>query len=310
MTGKSSKKSTYRLWRMIIIGATTVIIAIFVAILLLHGKNIAVLNPQGMVADQQKALIVFTVILGMVIVIPVFAMLFVVAWCYREGNPKAKYRPNDDENKVIETLWWGVPVVLILILSVVTWITTRQLDPYRSLASEEKPLKIQVVSLQWKWLFLYPDQQIASVNEVRFPENTPVEFFLTADSPMSAFWIPNLGSQTYAMNGMSSKLSLQAHEAGEYRGSNTNISGEGYAGMDFKAISMSRESFDRWVKNLAASNAHLTWNEYEKIAAPSRDTPVSYYMLHESDLYDKIIAKYMGHTKDEHSGGHGGHEGH
>lgn len=296
---------------MIFVGVAAAVVAILISVLLLNGKNVAVLNPQGIIADQQKALIIFTVLLALIVVLPVFVMLFVFAWRYREDNKKATYTPNVDQNKWIEGLWWGIPIVIILALSIITWITTHELDPYRPLTSEKRPIKIQVVSLQWKWLFIYPDHGVVTVNEVRFPEDTPVEFSITADSPMSAFWIPNLGSQTYAMNGMTSKLSLQAHEPGEYRGTNTNISGEGYAKMDFKAISSSQEDFEKWVDTLAKIDSHFTWNEYEKLAQPSKDVSVTYYMLHESDIYDKIVAKYMGHnssteTKSEHSH----HEGH
>jgi cytochrome o ubiquinol oxidase subunit 2 len=277
--------------------------------LLIHDKNIAVLNPQGLVADQQRDLIVFTTLLGMLVVVPVFIMLFVIAWRYREGG-RATYTPSADHNVRIEALWWGIPIAIILVLSVVTWVTTHQLDPYKPLVHDKQPIRIQVVALQWKWLFLYPDRQIATVNEVRFPKDTPVNFELTADSPMSAFWIPSLGSQTYAMNGMTAKLSLQAHEVGEYHGSNTNISGEGYAGMNFKAISTTHEEFDEWVKNLANMDSHLDWAMYEQLAQPSKDVPVTYYMLHDTGLYDKIMAKYMGYGGGEQYGqkdDHGGH---
>ena len=136
-------------------------------------------------------------------------MLFVFTWKYREGNSKkVKYTPDVSGNHVIEALWWGIPTLIITILAIVTWVSTHDLDPYKKLDSATKPITIQVVALQWKWLFIYPDQEIATINEVRFPEKTPVNFRLTADAPMSAFWIPNLDSQTYAMNGMMSQLNL------------------------------------------------------------------------------------------------------
>jgi cytochrome o ubiquinol oxidase subunit 2 len=198
-------------------------------------------------------------------------------------------------------VWWGIPIVIIGILSVVTWTSSHDLDPYKKIDSTTKPITIRVIALQWKWLFLYPDQNIATVNEVRFPEKTPVNFELTADAPMNAFWIPNLGSQVYAMSGMTSKLSLEANSTGTYDGSSSNISGKGYAGMTFKAKSETKKDFDMWARNIAASDNHLTWSEYSKLAEPSENNQVTYYMLHDSDLYNKVIMKYMGHDMTDSS---------
>lgn len=264
--------------------------------LLLAGKNIAVLNPQGPIAAQQKDLIIFTLLLSAVIVIPVFVMLGVISWKYREGNSKAKYTPNADGNRWLEALWWGIPIVIIGILGVVAWVSTHQLDPYKPLVSNVKPLNVQVVALQWNWLFLYPDQGVASLNELRIPAGTPVNFELTADAPMSAMWIPSLGTQTYAMTGMSAKLSLQADRPGSYRGSNSNISGKGYADMNFQAIAMpNRQAFDEWVSTLSKEKAHnhLEWTTYQELAKPSTDNKVTYYHLHEPKLYTMVIEKYM-----------------
>lgn len=265
---------------------------------MLQGRSIAVLDPKGTIADQQLDLIVFTVLLGMIVVIPVFILLFAFAFRYRASNTRAKYHPEQDGNRFLELVWWGIPLVIIGILCVVTWVSTHQLDPYRQLNSDTKPLRVQVVVLQWKWLFLYPEQGVASVNELRIPEKTPINFEVTADSPMSTFWIPELGSQIYAMNGMTTRLSLQANEAGEYRGTNTNISGEGYAEMDFNTIASTRAEFDQWVKNLQGSHKHLTWEGYESLAKPSRKQQVVYYMLHDPAIFKKVIEKYMNHGED------------
>lgn len=275
----------------------TLILTAFVGYLFIG--DIAILNPQGIIADKQKSLIIFTVGLGMVVVIPVFLMLFIFAHRYRDTNKKAKYTPEVEGNRWLELVWWGIPFAIIAILSVVTWVSTHELDPYKPLDSDKKSVKVQVVALQWKWLFLYPELGVASVNELRIPEKTPIDFEIAADAPMSAFWIPELGSQVYAMNGMTSRLSLEANQAGEYRGTNTNISGEGYAEMNFKTIASTDKDFDLWVKNLQTSNQHLTWGEYSKLAEPSRDQQVMYYMLHEPHLYDKVLAKYMDHGTHE-----------
>jgi cytochrome o ubiquinol oxidase subunit 2 len=302
-------------WR-VVVGAILLAVIIGLGVwLLLAGKNIAVFNPQGVVAAHQRDLIVFTLILSLFVVVPVFVMLGAFAWRYREGNTKAKHRPDEDGNKWLEILWWGIPIIIITILSVVTWVSTHQLDPYKPLASSEKPLKVQVVALQWKWLFLYPEQRIATVNELRIPVGVPVNFELTADAPMSAFWIPNLGTQVYAMNGMSSKLSLQADKEGVYRGSNSNINGEGYADMTFNAVAVPKDAFSAWAKatELASDRdgRHMDWDRYSEVAKPSRKEPVNYYHLHDLNLYNRVMQKYMpsghgdgGHSSnDSHEGG-------
>jgi cytochrome o ubiquinol oxidase subunit 2 len=294
------KKPFMTPWRIVL---SLVLAAVIVSLgtwLLLAGKNIDVLNPQGIIAAQQKDLIMFTLVLSAVIVIPVFLMLGIFSWKYREGNTGAKYTPDVDGNRWLETLWWGIPILIIGILSVVTWVSTHQLDPYKPIASDVKPITVQVVALQWKWLFLYPDQGVASLNELRMPVGIPVNFQLTADGPMSAMWIPSLGSQTYAMTGMSSKLSLRADKVGEYRGSNSNISGSGYADMNFKTIAMSdRKAFDDWVESIESNknHDHLEWTSYVELAKQSRANKVTYYHLHDAQLYSKVMGKYM-------SGGH------
>lgn len=306
--------------RLTIFGFIFVTLIIIGFIVVLMTGDIAILNPQGIIAEKQKELIIFTVALGMIVVIPVFIMLFFFAHKYRyreddKRKKKTKYTPEVEGNRWLEVVWWGIPFAIIAILSVVTWVSTHELDPYKPLDSNKKPVNVQVVALQWKWLFIYPELGIASVNELRIPEKTPINFEVAADAPMSAFWIPELGSQIYAMNGMTSRLSLEANKAGVYRGTNTNISGEGYAEMNFETIASSQAEFDQWAKNLQSSTNHLTWKKYEALAEPSRKQPIIYYMLHETYLYDRILAKYMDHGSHESATmeedmNHMHHEGH
>ncbi|HET6747135.1 MAG TPA: ubiquinol oxidase subunit II [Candidatus Saccharimonadales bacterium] len=260
---------------------------------LLHGADIAVLNPKGQIADKQRDLMIIATILGMSVVLPVFIMLFVFAWKYREGNTKARYMPDWQNNRIIETVWWGVPFIIITILGVIAWQSSHELDPYRSLDSSKKPVKIQVVALQWRWLFIYPDDHIASLSEVRFPVNTPVDFEITADAPMNSFWIPKLGGQVYAMTGMSTQLHLQANEKGDYPGSSANISGEGFADMKFTAKVVSDDDFARWKNDAKTAKEEMNSTAYAKIAEPSKDTTPRLYTLSEIDLYDTIVMKYM-----------------
>jgi cytochrome o ubiquinol oxidase subunit II len=280
--------------------------------LLVADKNIDVLNPVGVVGAQEKDLIMFTLLLSAIVVIPVFIMLSVFAWKYHEDNHKSVYTPDNDSNRWIEALWWGIPIIIIGILCVVTWVTSHQLDPSKPLTSNVKPLKVQVVALQWRWLFIYPEQRIATINELVIPAGTPINFEITADAPMSAFWIPSLGTQVYAMTGMSAKLSLMADRPGQYRGTNSNINGKGYADMNFEVSAMpTRRNFDLWVEafNNLPHHDHIDFTSYKVLSKPSTDNYVAYYHLHDLALYTDVIRQYThgGHdaqATDEHSQEH------
>lgn len=265
----------------------------------LADKNIAVFNAAGTIAEQERGLFVFASILSLIIVLPVFALTFYIAWKYRASNTKARYEPDWDHNTKLETLWWGIPLALIVILSVVTWVSSYRLDPFRSLASDKKPLEIQVVALQWKWLFIYPEQNIATVNYVQFPEDRPVTFTITADAPMNSFWIPQLGGQIYAMSGMSTKLHLVADQPGEYRGASANISGEGFADMVFTAKSSTQADFDAWTGQVASSPDKLDSRTYQTLALPGTSEPIAAYASVEPSLYDEIVNQYMSHPQSK-----------
>lgn len=280
--------------RLKIIFLILIIVALITAFaVLLSRDNVAVLHPQGDIATKERNLMLITVLLGVIVIIPVFTMLFTIAWKYRADNTKAKYEPEWDHSRLFETIWWGVPCVIILVLGVITWQAAHTLDPYKQLDSKAKPINVQVVALQWKWLFIYPEEQIASVNMVQFPEDRPINFQITADAPMNSFWIPKLGGQIYAMSGMSTNLHLIADHIGEYAGSSANISGEGFAGMKFTAKATSEADFDAWVNTTKQSSNMLDMTEYTKLASPSKDVSPKTYMLMQNDLYDKIVMKYM-----------------
>lgn len=263
-------------------------------------QGIAVLNPSGEVASKQRNLIVFTAFLSLIVVIPVYAMLFVFAYKYREGNKKAKYTPDWDGSRLAEFTWWLIPGIIIFILAIVTWKSSHDLDPYKALASDKKPLNIQVVALQWKWLFIYPEQNIASVNYLQFPVNTPVNFQITADAPMNSFWIPKLGGQVYAMSGMSTQLHLSASEIGNYRGSSANISGKGFASMIFTTRVSPQDKFNQWVENTRSSQSNLSINAYNKLAQPSENNHITYYGNTQQDLYDLVVGKYSHNPHHSH----------
>lgn len=266
------------------------------AIIYFGSVTIPVLQPRGTIGQQEKHLMLFALSLSLIVVIPVFTLLFSFAWRYRASNHRAKnrkYSPDWDHSLALETIWWLIPTVLIVILSITTWHSSHQLDPYRSLASDKQPLTIQVVALDWKWLFIYPQQNVASVNFVQFPVDQPVNFQITADAPMNSFWIPQLGGQIYAMPGMATNLHLSANQAGNYNGSSANISGTGFAGMRFTAKASSAADFDQWVATAKQAPQHLNLRNYDKLAQPSQDNPPTTYASAESGLFDIIIMKYM-----------------
>lgn len=257
-----------------------------------HG-NIAILFAKGQIAIEQRNLLFIIQAIMLLVVIPVYILTFIFSWIYRAHNKKAKYTPDWDDNRLAEYIWWGVPCILTIIIGVLTWIGTYELDPYKPIVSEKKPIRIQVVALQWKWLFIYPEEKIATVNFLQFPEQTPINFEITADAPMNSFWIPQLGGQIYAMPSMRTKLHLIANEVGEYRGSSANLSGEGFAGMNFIAKASSEEEFQQWLQSVKQSPKALSLQEYKQLALPSMDNPVAVYLLQEESLFDQIIMKFM-----------------
>ncbi|MBA3757681.1 ubiquinol oxidase subunit II [Candidatus Saccharibacteria bacterium] len=270
--------------------ATAAVVAL---ILYLKTSNVAVLNPKGVIASKERDLIITTTMLMLIVVIPVFILTFFIAWKYRASNTKAKYSPDLDHNRLIEFTWWAIPTVIIVVLSLITWRSTHELDPFRPIAVNKKPITVQVVALQWKWLFIYPEQNIATVNLVQFPVDTPVSFEITSDAPMNSFWIPQLGGQVYAMAGMKTKLHLIAGEAGDFRGSSANISGRGFAGMDFTARSSSRGNFNSWVESVKSTGSTLSLDQYKMLAKPSQNNKVTYFSSTEDNLQGKVIMKYM-----------------
>ena len=261
----------------------------------LPAHNVAVLNVAGPVSRQERNLLYFALLLSAVVVIPVFAMTIGIVWKYRENGSGShkQYRPEWDHSRLYEGLWWGIPAVIIGVLSVVTWNSSHALDPYKPLAATVPALNVDVVALDWKWLFIYPAQNIASVNELELPVGTPVDFNITSDSVMNSFWIPNLGGQIYAMPGMNTQLHLEADKLGTFPGSSANISGSGFAGMKFKVRSVPSESFQAWVAGARRSPLSLSTRRYAILAEPSSNYPVTYYRSVASGLYQGIIDKYM-----------------
>lgn len=260
----------------------------------LSGCNMVLFQPKGSIAAEQIRLIIIAILLMLVIVVPVIIMTLAFAWRFRASNKKATYAPNWDHNSKLELVWWSVPCIIIAILAYITWVTSHSLDPYKPLESEAKPVTVQAVSLDWKWLFIYPEQHIATVNYLEVPEKRPINFQITADAPMNSLWIPALGGQIYAMPGMRTKLHLIASGAGDYEGWSANFSGEGFSGMHFNVKSVSDDQFNQWVQTVKTDSSNqLNWDVYTDLAKQSENYPVTYYSDVPDGLFNRIIMKFM-----------------
>lgn len=293
--------------------------------LMLGGCNMVLMDPKGTVGQGEKHLILMCAAAMLCIVIPVIIATLWVAYRYRKSNTNATYAPKWDFSTTIEILVWGIPMCLIAFLAYHTYISSHELDPYKPIAAPAdnpnvKPIKIQVVALNWKWLFIYPEYGIATVNEIAIPVNTPIAFRLTSDATMNSFWIPQLGSQVYVMAGMQTQLHLMATSpspADGFRGVSSNYSGAGYSDMKFRAIATDQKGFDEWVEKVKASSKQLDSKDGE-VYKHLRDNQMDYAKEHEGNVnpepvqyfgtvghhfFDEIVAQYNhGHSTVE---GHG-----
>ncbi len=257
------------------------------------------LDPKGSVGVAEKALIATSTWAMLIVVIPVIILTLWFAWHYRATNRNATYAPKWSHSTAIEVVIWTVPTLIILFLGVLTWKTSHELDPYKPLQSNVKPINVEVVALDWKWLFIYPDLGIASVNQLAVPVGTPVNFSITSDSVMNSFFIPQLGTQVYAMAGMQTRLHLIADQAGDYAGLSANFSGKGFSDMKFRTLATSQQDFDAWVQKVKASSNALSMDQYATVAQPTEKAPVQYFSTVDPKLFNNIIAKYNnGHVTD------------
>jgi cytochrome o ubiquinol oxidase subunit II len=266
-----------------------------IAALFLSGCNMALLDPKGQIGLEQRSLIITAIALMLIVVVPVIAMTFWFAWRYRASNTKATYTPNWEHSNKIEFVVWTIPCIIILILGTITWRSTHELDPRKPIASSAKPLVIEAISLDWKWLFIYPEQGVATINQIAFPVNVPVQFKVTSGSVMNSFFIPQLGSQIYAMAGMRNQVHLIANEEGNYQGISANYSGHGFSGMKFVAEVTSQQGFEQWLAQAKTSPSSLQFADYQQLVKPSQNNPVAYYSSVEAKLYDRIVNQFMGH---------------
>ncbi len=260
----------------------------------LSSVNIPLLQPRGIVADKEFRLLLSVTGIMCIVVIPVFILLGYIVWKYRDtNNSKKKYLPDWDSNRYIEGLWWIIPSIIIFILSIITWNATYALNPFNPLASTEKALNIQVIALDWKWLFIYPSEKVASINKLVIPVNRPVHFYLTSDAPMNSFWIPQLSGQIYSMPGMQTQLYIMANREGHYRGWSANISGIGFASMTFDTAVTSDINFNHWAHQVDKTAPKLTNAAYSVLSRPSSYVAPKYYSHPQPNLFNDTISKYM-----------------
>ena len=266
-------------------------------LLALGGCDWVVMNPSGDIAVQQRDLIIVATVLMLLIIVPVIALTLFFAWKYRRSNEEAEYDPDWHHSTRLEIVIWAAPLVIITILGAVTWTSTHLLDPYRPLdrlapgrsAEGVKPLKVQVVALDWKWLFIYPELGVATVNELAAPVDTPIDFQLTSSSVMNSFYVPALAGQIYAMPGMTTQLHAVINKPGTFDGFSANFSGEGFSHMRFKFHGMGRADFERWAAGVREGDQRLDGARYLVLEKPSEKSPVQRFASVDAGLFDKAV---------------------
>ncbi len=263
---------------------------------------LGMLTPKGLIAYQERKLFFDTLALMLIVVLPVIVMSITFINHYRISHREADYHPDWGHSYFLESLWWGIPCVIIFILAVMTWRSSHELDPYKRITGhDEQPLLVQVVALPWKWLFIYPEENIATVNYLEIPIGRQVEFWITADNvPMSAFFIPQLGSQIYAMAGMRTRLHLLANDPGIYDGLNTQYNGYGFSDMHFPVYAVQPQEMQDWVKEIKKSQNKLSNAAYGQLLNQSINDKPAFYSGVESGLFDNILNLYMESVGTDH----------
>ena len=256
----------------------------------LSGCGAPVLTPAGPVADSERQILFDAMAIMLTIVGPTILAIAAFAWWFRSSNPRAKRRPDWAYSGRIELVVWAVPLLTIMFLGGLIWTSSHQLDPFRPLNSKQKPLEVQVVSMDWKWLFIYPEQGVASVNTLAAPAGRPIHFTLTSSSVMDSFFVPNLGSQIYTMNGMTTQLSLQADKPGVYQGLSTHFSGDGFPGMHFDLHADTPAEFDAWVAHARAGGPVLDRPGYAQLAKQSSDVRPYTYRAIDPALFQDVVS--------------------
>jgi cytochrome o ubiquinol oxidase subunit II len=264
-------------------------VAIAGAVLLASCRRAGVLDPQGPVSAAEKLILLNATAIMLVVVAPVIVLTVVFAWWYRASNKAATYRPDWSHSGHIELVVWAIPAMVVILLAGVGWTSSHQLDPALKLKAETAPIRIEVVSLDWKWLFIYPDEHVALVNELYIPAGTPIEFMLTSGTVMNAFFVPQLGSQIYTMPGMTTRLNLLADRAGDYPGFSSQFSGNGFSDMHFLVHAIAPADFKLWLAQIQSTAPRLDARSYGELAQPAGNAPMQIYGDVDPKLFEQIV---------------------
>jgi cytochrome o ubiquinol oxidase subunit 2 len=268
-------------------------VAAFSAPLMLGACQPAVLHPMGSVGSAEKMILIDSIIIMLTIVVPTIAATFAFAWWFRASNRRARYLPHFAYSGRIEMIVWCIPLLTIMLLGGVAWIGSHELDPARPLSSDKPALEIQVVSLDWKWLFIYPAQHIASVNRLVVPAGEPLHFSLTSASVMNAFFVPQLGSMIYVMNGMTSYLYLRAESPGTFQGLSSHYSGDGFSDMHFETQAVPANEFASWAGNAAKSGPVLDAASYGRLEQQSTNVTPFTFSQADPALFNRIVSQNL-----------------
>ena len=266
-----------------------VLALVLVAAVTLGSCSQGILDPQGPIASAQRLLLINSTAIMLVVVVPVIVATLVFAWWYRSSNTRADRSTDESYEGRLEFVVWSIPALTVILLGGVIWIGSHQLDPRAPIPGSSDPLRVDVVSLDWKWLFIYSDQGVAAVNQLVVPAGTPVKFRLTSATVMNSFFVPQLGSQIYTMGGMITHLNLLADKPGEYAGFSANFSGDGFAEMRFVVKSVPAGDFNAWLEQVRGSGSALDDAGYADLAKPSKAVPPTTYRSVESNLFERII---------------------
>jgi cytochrome o ubiquinol oxidase subunit 2 len=264
--------------------------AVFLWICLLTScRTSGVLDPHGPVSSAERLILLNATVIMLVVVVPVIVLTLVFAWWYRASNRRAAYKPDWAYSGQIELVVWAIPAMVVILLAGVGWLSSHQLDPKVRLKSAAAPIPIQVVSLDWKWLFIYPDHGVAAVNDLVVPAGTPLEFTLTSATVMNAFFVPQLGSQIYTMPGMTTHLNLMADQVGDYAGLSSHFSGDGFSDMHFVVHAVPAAEFDRWLAQTHAGGTALDAGSYGALAQAGGNAPPMTYGSVATGLFERIL---------------------
>jgi len=281
---------------------TRIFAALAAACLLPSCRAAGVLDPQGPVAWAERLLLINATAIMLVVVLPVIVLTLAFAWWYRASNARAVYAPDWSHSGQIELVVWSIPTMVVILLGAVAWTGSHELDPARKLESDTAPIRIEVVSLDWKWLFIYPDEQVAAVNQLVVPAGAPIEFSLTSATVMNAFFVPQLGSMIYTMPGMTTRLNLLAERPGEHPGLSAQYSGDGFSDMRFLVHAVPHAEFESWLARTRRAGPALNADAYSQLARASSNPKVQIYGSVDPDLFERIVQQAAPPAAARHGG--------